>query len=165
VSMYPTPYGSVHLRAIQDLQSEFDLPVGLSDHSVGIYTCLGGVALGACALEKHFTITRSWPGPDMPISIEPDELRELVVGSRAVWQGMIGGKEIQPGEQSAIDFAYASVVSIAPIAAGETFGLDNIWVKRPGTGEFLAKDLESILGRRAVRDVPAEVQITSEDLA
>jgi N-acetylneuraminate synthase len=165
VSMYPTPYGSVHLRAIQDLQREFGLAVGLSDHSIGIYTCLGGVALGACALEKHFTISRSWPGPDVPISIEPDELRDLVVGSRAVWQSMSGGKEIQPGEQPVIDFAYASVVSIAPIAAGDTLSLDNIWVKRPGTGEFLAKDLETVLGRRAARDIPAEVQIRAEDLA
>jgi sialic acid synthase SpsE len=165
VSMYPTPYGSVHLQAIGDLQREFGLPVGLSDHSIGIYTCLGGVALGACALEKHFTISRSWPGPDVPISIEPDELRELVVGSRAVWQGMSGGKEIQPGEQPVIDFAYASVVSIAPIAAGTTLGLDNIWVKRPGTGELLARDFERVLGRRAARDIPADVQIRTEDLA
>ncbi len=164
VSMYPTPYGSVHLHAIRDLQHEFGLPVGLSDHSLGIYTCLGGTALGACALEKHFTISRSWPGPDVPISIEPAELAELVVGSRAVWQGMRGGKEIQAGEQPVIDFAYASVVSIASIPAGELLTLDNIWVKRPGTGEFLAKDFDSVLGRRAARDIAADIQIRAEDL-
>ena len=165
VSMYPTPYGSVHLRAIQELQREFGLPVGLSDHSVGIYTCLGGVALGACALEKHFTLTREWPGPDMPISLEPDELRELVVGSRAVWEGVRGGgKVIQPDEQPVINFAYASVVTIAPIPAGTTLSLENVWVKRPGDGEFLAKDLDSIVGRKAARDIPANIQIKSEDL-
>jgi N-acetylneuraminate synthase len=67
----------VRLGAIEQLRSAFGLPVGLSDHSLGIYTCLGAVALGAVALEKHFTVSRSWPGPDVPISIEPDELAEL----------------------------------------------------------------------------------------
>jgi len=75
--MYPTPYDKVMLGAIPELIREFGLPVGLSDHSIGIYTSLGAVALGACALEKHFTISRSWPGPDTPISIEPDELEDL----------------------------------------------------------------------------------------
>lgn len=164
VSMYPTPYPSVHLPAITQLIDEFDLPVGLSDHSIGIYTCLGGVALGACALEKHFTITREWPGPDVPLSLEPAELAELVTGSRAVWEARSGGKEVQPAEQPVIDFAYASVVSIAPIAAGEELTLDNLWVKRPGTGAFLACDLEGLLGKRAARDIAADVQIRAEDV-
>ena len=101
----------------------------------------------------------------MPISLEPDELRELVVGSRAVWEGVRGGgKVIQPEEQPVIDFAYASVVTIAPIPAGATLSLENIWVKRPGDGEFLAKDLDSVVGRKAARDIPADIQIKSEDL-
>jgi sialic acid synthase SpsE len=165
VSTYPTPYRCVHLGAIRELQKEFGLPVGLSDHSVGIYTCLGAVALGAVALEKHFTSTRDWPGPDMPISITPGELSELVAGSRAVWEARGGHKVIQPEERPTIDFAYASVVSTAPIHAGETLSLENVWVKRPGDGEFLAKDFEAILGRVAARDIPADVQIRSEDLA
>ena len=101
----------------------------------------------------------------MPISITPDELCDLVIGSHAIWEARGGTKCIQPEEQPTIDFAYASVVSIAPIAAGGTLSLDNIWVKRPGDGEFLAKDFDSILGRKAARDIPAEVQIRSEDLA
>jgi sialic acid synthase SpsE len=165
VSMYPTPYGCVHLQGIRDLAEEFGLPVGLSDHSIGIYTCLGGVALGACALEKHFTSSMAYPGPDIEISLDPDGLRDLVVGSHAVWEAMRGGKCIQPAEQPTIDFAYASVVSIRPIAAGEALSLDNIWVKRPGTGEFLAKDFDALLGRSAARDIPADVTISAEDLA
>lgn len=165
VSMYPTPYECVHLPAITQLQERFGLPVGLSDHSIGIFTCLGAVALGACMLEKHFTLTRDWPGPDVPISIEPRELADLVVGSNAVWQAAKGSKQILPGEQPVIDFAYASVVSIAPITAGESLSLDNVWVRRPGTGEFPANQLKALLGRTAARDIPANVQISSDDIA
>lgn len=164
VSMYPTPYESVHLRAIQELQEAFGLPVGLSDHSIGIYTCLGGVALGACVLEKHFTTSRSLPGPDIPLSIEPDELRELIVGSHAVWEALSGGKEIQSGEQPVIEFAYASVVTIAPISEGETFSLENLWVKRPGTGDFHASQLNELIGRKATRDLPADVLLRVDDV-
>ncbi|OGX34840.1 MAG: polyhydroxyalkanoate biosynthesis repressor PhaR [Omnitrophica WOR_2 bacterium RIFCSPLOWO2_02_FULL_50_19] len=164
VSMYPTPYNNVRLPAISQLREEFNLPVGLSDHSSGIYICLGAVALGAVALEKHFTIKRSWPGPDNPISIEPGELRDLVKGSRAVWEAMKGRKEIQPKERPVIDFAYASVVTISPVGKGEFFSLKNIWVKRPGTGDFLAKDFDRLLKKKANRDLPAGVQVKREDV-
>ena len=79
-SAYLTAYEHVRLGAMQQLRDEFDVPVGLSDHSLGIYAGLGAVALGASAVEKHFTISREWPGPDNPISIEPDELAELIKG-------------------------------------------------------------------------------------
>ena len=163
-SMYPTPYHKVRLGAIQHLKKTFGLPVGLSDHSLGIYTCLGAVALGACALEKHFTITRQWPGPDVPISIEPDELAEMVKGSRAIWEARGGRKNILPDEQPVIDFAYASVVSIRDIKAGEILSLRNIWVKRPGTGPLLAKDLKRVLGKKARRDIAADEQIQPQDV-
>lgn len=163
-SMYPTPHAKVRLGAIADLQKNFGLPVGLSDHSMGIYTCLGAVALGACMLEKHFTISRSWPGPDVPISIEPQELKELVVGSRAIFAAMGGKKTILPDEKPVIDFAYASVVSISKILAGQTFSLDNIWVKRPGTGPILAGDFKKILGKKSKRNISSNVQIHKEDI-
>jgi sialic acid synthase SpsE len=80
-SMYPTPYDHVRLGAITQLRREFpDVPIGLSDHSLNIWTCLGAAALGASMLEKHFTVSRSWPGPDTPISIEPSELAALIEG-------------------------------------------------------------------------------------
>jgi N-acetylneuraminate synthase len=161
-SMYPTPYSKVRLGAIRELEEAFNLPVGLSDHSFGIYTCLGAVALGACALEKHFTVSRSWPGPDIPISIEPPELRELVKGTRAIWEARGGRKDILPEEQPVIDFAYATVVTIRPVKAGERFSRDNIWVKRPGTGRILAKDYERVLGKTAARDIAAAVHVNPE---
>jgi len=163
-SMYPTPYEKVCLGAIKELQDTFGLPVGLSDHSIGIYTCLGAVALGAAALEKHFTVTREWPGPDVPISIEPDELAELVKGSKAIFSALGGHKAILPEEQPVIDFAYASVVTIAPVRAGEVFSLENTWVKRPGTGAILAPELNRVLGKKAARDIQKDSQIDPDDI-
>ena len=155
----------MRLGAIAQLRDEFGLAVGLSDHSPGIYTALGAVALGACALEKHFTVSRSWPGPDVPLSIEPAELAELIKGSRAIWQARGGAKTVLADEQPVIDFAYASVVSIRPLRKGDAFSLENTWVKRPGNGPLLATDLDGVLGRSASRDIPAGVQIQPSDLA
>lgn len=164
-SMYPTPYENVRLGAVGDLQSSFPgIPIGLSDHSLGIWTCLGAVALGACILEKHFTVSRSWPGPDTGISIEPQELADLITGSRAVWQARGGSKTRLAEEQGVIDFAYATVVTIAPVRAGEEFTLKNTWVKRPGTGEILAERLDQVLGRKAASDLPAAVHVRSRDV-
>jgi sialic acid synthase SpsE len=163
-SMYPTPYEKVRLGAIKELQDIFGLPVGLSDHSIGIYTCLGAVALGAAALEKHFTVTREWPGPDVPISIEPDELAELVKGSKAIFSALGGHKTILPEEKPVIDFAYASVVTIAPVRSGEVFSLENTWVKRPGTGAILAPELNRVLGKKAARDIQKDSQINPDDI-
>lgn len=165
-SMYPTPYDKVRLGAVTELRKAFPgMPVGLSDHSMGLWTCLGAVALGASLLEKHFTIKRSWPGPDTKISIEPGELKDLIDGSKAVWQARGGSKTILAEEKPVIDFAYATVVSIAPIAKGERFTRANVWVKRPGVGPIKADRFERVLGKRATRDVPADVHIRPRDVA
>jgi sialic acid synthase SpsE len=163
-SMYPTPYEKVRLGAVSELREHFDAPIGLSDHSMNIWTCLGAVALGASILEKHFTISRAWPGPDTGISIEPHELKDMIDGSRAIWQARGGAKTILAEEQPVIDFAYATVVSIAPIKAGETYTRDNIWVKRPGTGPIRAHRFDEIIGKVATRDIPAEVHIQFGDI-
>jgi N-acetylneuraminate synthase len=163
-SMYPTPYEHVRLGAITQMKEALQVPIGFSDHSMGIYTSLGAVALGACALEKHFTVTRDWPGPDIPISLEPDELKELVLGARAVFESRGGSKTVLAEEQTVIDFAYACVVTIRDIAEGEILSLDNLWVKRPGTGQIPANDLESILGKKATRALRVDVQLEPRDL-
>ena len=123
------------------------------------------VALGACILEKHFTISRTWPGPDTGISIEPDELRDMIVGSRAIWEARGGKKTILPEEQPVIDFAYASVVTTAPVKKGAKFERSNLWVKRPGTGPLHATRFEEVLGRVATRDIPADVALAPTDVA
>ncbi len=164
-SMYPTPYENVRLGALEDLAQAFPgLPVGLSDHSMGIWTCLGAVALGACILEKHFTISRSWPGPDTGISVEPDELKNLINGSRAIWAARGGAKTILSQEQPVIDFAYASVVTTRAVAAKEQFTPENVWVKRPGLGPIRADRLNEVIGKRAVMDLPADGYVSPDDI-
>ena len=163
-SMYPTPYEKVRLGAIKDLSEEFHNAVlGLSDHSIGNYTCLAAVSLGARILEKHFTSDKSWPGPDVSISIDPDELRDLIIGSNAIFKSMGGTKNILLEEKPTIDFAYACVVSIKEIQKEELLSKENIWVKRPGTGEIKAKDFENLLGKRASRKININAQLTWDD--
>ena len=164
-SMYPTPYNKVRLGAIADLRAAFpDAVVGLSDHSLGIYTCLGAVALGARILEKHFTSDKTWPGPDVPISMDPAELADLVRGARAIFEALGGGKTILPEEQPTIDFAYACVVTIRDVKQGDLLSAANVWVKRPGTGEIKARDFDRVLGRRAARAIPVNTQVRWTDI-
>lgn len=164
-SIYPTPYDKVRLGAMHILSDTFpDAVIGLSDHSIGNFSCYGAVALGASILEKHFTSDKTWPGPDVPISIGPQELKELVQGSRAIHLALRGDKDVLPEEQPTIDFAYACVVSIRDIAAGERFTKANIWVKRPGTGEIKAAHYDQILGKLASRFIPNSTQLNWFDV-
>jgi sialic acid synthase SpsE len=164
-SLYPTPYEKVRLGALDELRSEFpDAIIGLSDHSIGNYTCFAAIALGASIVEKHFTSDPKWPGPDVPISITPGELSQLVAGTVAIYKASGGSKTVLPEESVTIDFAYSSVVTIAKIKKGEIFSLENIWVKRPGNGEILAGDYESLLGQSAARDISPDTQISWSDV-
>lgn len=164
-SLYPTPYDKVRLGALTQMAETFpDAVLGLSDHSLGNWTCYGAVPLGASLLEKHFTSDSSWPGPDIPISITPAELKDLVQGSAIIHKALGGSKEILAEEQVTIDFAYACVVAIQDIAAGAAFSRQNIWVKRPGTGEIKAADYERLLGRKARGAVARNTQLSWKDV-
>ena len=164
-SLYPTPYDQVRLGAMAEMKDAFPNAVlGLSDHSIGNYTCFGAVSLGASILEKHFTSDKTWPGPDIEISIDTVELSELVNGSAAIHYALGGTKTILKAEQPTIDFAYASVVTIKNIKEGDCFTRDNIWVKRPGTGELLAAEFDNILGLRATRDLDNNYQLKRGDI-
>lgn len=164
-SMYPTPYDKVRLGALAQMAEAFpDAVLGLSDHSLGNWTCYGAVPLGASILEKHFTSDRSWPGPDVPISITPEELKDLIHGSAVIHKALGGSKEILAEEQVTIDFAYACVVAIKDIAAGDTFSHQNIWVKRPGTGEIKAVDYEKLIGKKANGAVAKNTQLSWKDV-
>lgn len=159
-SMYPTPYEKVRLGALSDLSKHFpNVVIGLSDHSIGNYTCFGAVSLGASILEKHFTSDKTWPGPDIPVSIDPFELKNLIEGSTAIHQSLNGEKKILAEEKPTIDFAYACVVSIKEIKKGDILSKENIWVKRPGTGKILALDFEKVLNKVAKSDIPKDSQL------
>jgi N-acetylneuraminate synthase len=158
--MYPTPYQKVRLGALAELGRSFpDAVLGLSDHSLGNYTCYAAVALSASLLEKHFTADKRWPGPDVSISIDPVELQELIRGSKAIHQALGGSKSILPEEQPTIAFAYACVVTTRDVCAGEELTAENIWVKRPGTGEIKALHYTELLGRKVKEALPRNAQI------
>ena len=160
-SIYPAPPETMRLGAISHLKDEFpDLEIGLSDHSLGISVALGSIAVGANIVEKHFTKSREWPGPDNPFSIEPKELKNLVDSSKEIWKARGGKKDILDDEKPVIDFAYACVVAIQNINKGEVLSLDNIWVKRPGTGDIFAKDFENVLGKIATVDISENTQLS-----
>lgn len=166
VSAYPCPYDRVNLGVIAKYREMFDVPVGLSDHSIGIYTSLGAVALGACIIEKHFTLDRTAPGPDHMSSIEPFDLGELVKGCRAVFLAGGDTREIFPEEKEIVAWARESVVSLTAIAAGTAITTDMVSVKRPSPGEgaIAAKHLDDIIGRSAKVDISTDRQLLWTDL-
>lgn len=164
-SIYPTPYDKVNLGAIGDLQRAFpDAVMGLSDHSLGNYTCYAAVALGARIVEKHFTSDKTWTGPDNTISINPKELKELIVGCNIIHEATGGEKRILIEEEPTIRFAYSCVVTTRKIKEWEPITRENTWVKRPGTGEIKAKDYYRIQGMKAGRELPINYQIRWSDL-
>ena len=164
VSSYPAPTEDSNLQNMLWLKKSFSVEIGLSDHTVTNHACFGAVALGASILERHFTDSMQRKGPDIVCSMDPTALEELIRGSEIIYNQRDGNKSAVIEEAVTINFAFASVVSIAPIKKGEKFSEQNIWVKRPGTGEYLAKDYESLLGRCACNDINENVQIAKIDV-
>ena len=164
-NLYPTPDHLIRIGAMEQLQYSFpDAVVGLSDHSIDNLACLGAVAAGASVLERHFTDSKERPGPDICCSMDLKECAELIRQSSRMAKMRGGKKEAAKEEQVTIDFAYASVVSIAEIKKGEKFTRENLWVKRPGTGDFLAEDYDSLLGKTAKQHISADTQLKREDI-
>jgi N-acetylneuraminate synthase len=161
ISAYPCPYDIVNLKVIPKYMDMFKVPVGLSDHSRGIYTALGAVALGACLIEKHFTLDKLQRGPDHASSLEPFELSELVKGAEAVFLALGDEKRVFPEEEQIVAWARESVVTETRIPKGTKITKDMVWVKRPspGPGVIPAKDLKKVIGRVAKVEVPQGVQV------
>lgn len=159
-NVYPTPDHLIRLGGVEELAKVFpDAVVGLSDHSIDNLACLGAVAVGASVLERHFTDCKDRSGPDIECSMDIEECADLIRLSKRMKSMRGGCKGAVEEEQVTIDFAYASVVTITPVKEGEVFSSKNLWVKRPGTGEFLAEDYESLLGKVATCDIDLDVQL------
>ena len=164
-NLYPTKPEWIRLGAMTQLQQAFpNAVVGLSDHSLNNNACLAATALGACILERHFTDSKYRPGPDIICSMDGAEMAELILSSREIFQMRGGEKAALKEEQVTIDFAFATVVAIADIHAGEPFTMENIWVKRPGTGEIKAVDFESLLGKKANKNIKNGEQLSWKDV-
>ena len=164
-NLYPTPPHLVRLGAMVELGQAFPRAViGLSDHTTDNVACLGAVALGASILERHFTDRMDRVGPDIVCSMDEQRCRELIEQSRTLHTELGGTKGPAKEEQVTIDFAFATVVTIAPIKRGEAFTMENLWVKRPGTGKIPAEKFESILGKTASRDIPADTHLAEGDV-
>ncbi len=159
-NLYPTAPYMVRLGAMQQMMAAFPgVPVGLSDHTLNNNACIAAIALGASLVERHFTDVMSRPGPDVICSMDEEHLKELLTVAREVPQMLGGDKKALREEQVTINFAFATAVTIKPVKAGERFTKENLWVKRPGTGEILAEHYESVLGKRAISDLEEDTQL------
>lgn len=164
-NLYPTPPHLVRLGGMEELINKFpNAVVGLSDHTLNNNACFAATALGASILERHFTDSKERSGPDIVCSMTPEELRDLIRGSEEIALMRGGKKEAAKEEQVTIDFAFATVVTIKPIKAGEVFSKENIWVKRPGTGEIKAEHYNELLGKVAKNSLDIDQHVMWEDI-
>jgi N,N'-diacetyllegionaminate synthase len=165
-SLYPSPPQIMNLRAMATMRAAFGVPVGLSDHTTGIAVALGACGVGMELLEKHFTLDRTMSGPDHRFAIEPQELRELVAGVRAIEQALGSGRLEGPSAPEAQEMhrlARRSLIAACDIPAGTAIAREHVVVKRPGYG-IAPKHIEHVVGRVARVDIEAEDVITWEKL-
>lgn len=149
---YPTPMKDVNLRAMLSIANRFHVKIGYSDHTKGIEVPIAAVALGATVIEKHFTLDRNLNGPDHKASLEPDELKEMVLAIRNIEMAMGSPeKKITPSEEKNIIAARKSIVASQFIKQGETFTENNLTVKRPGNGLSPMMWL-NIIGKKATKN-------------
>ncbi len=160
---YPTPYQDVNLRAMRSLREAFGVNIGYSDHTKGIEIPIAAVAVGACVIEKHFTLDQTMPGPDHKASLEPTELTAMVNAIRNVEQAMGSSiKQPSPSEFKNRAIARKSIVANRDIRKGEIFTEDNLTVKRPGDGISPMK-WDKVLGKIANRDFVKDEKIEADD--
>ena len=163
-SEYPCDYKDINLGVLDKYKKIFNIPVGISDHSLGIYTALGAVAKGACIVEKHITLNKNMHGPDQKLSLEPHELVELVRGCRAIKLALGNTKKILKKELPVLRFARESVVTHKNISKDDIFSEENLTTKRPNTGQIPAKDFFKIIGKKAKRNIPKNKQLLHSDI-
>lgn len=148
---YPTPYADVNLYAMQTIKNELGVPVGYSDHTVGIEVPIAAAALGASVIEKHFTLDKNMEGPDHKASIEPGELREMITMIRHIELSLGDGRKIPSiSEIKNMDVVRKSIVAKCDISKGEILTERNITTKRPGSG-LSPMRWNEVLGTKAIR--------------
>ena len=149
---YPTPFCDVNLNAMKTIKEECHVQVGYSDHTIGIEVPIAAVAMGACVIEKHFTLDKNMEGPDHKASLEPEELKEMVIGIRTIEKAMGNGKKCpSESEQKNIIIERKSIVANCDIKKGEILTEDKLYIKRPGNGISPMKWYE-VIGKEAIKD-------------
>jgi pseudaminic acid synthase len=158
-SGYPAPPEEMNLRTVPHMAEAFGLPVGLSDHTLGIAVPVAAAALGACIIEKHFTLSRATPGPDSVFSLEPHEFKAMVSAVR-IAEKALGEVRYEATELEAAGRAFRrSLFVVQDMKAGEVFSKKNVRSIRPGQG-LAPKHLPEVLGRRAARDIARGTPLT-----
>ena len=164
-NIYPTPPNLVRLDCIRQLKKAYPTClVGLSDHTATNYTSLAAVALGARIIEKHFVDSKNKSGPDVNCSMDPSDLKEMIMGSKTIFQARGGIKKPLKEEKVTINFAFASVCSSVDISPGQTLSEKNICLKRPGNGFYSVKDFNRLLGKKVKRFIKKNTQIKKQNL-
>ena len=164
-NLYPTPYHLVRLGALSDLKKSFpEAIVGLSDHTDNNYACFGAVALGASIIEKHFTDSHKRKGPDISSSMDVEQCKDLIRGVEVLFKERGGKKNILKEEKVTSNFAFATVVAIKNIKKGEKLNLNNVWVKRPGTGQIKAAEFDKILGKKINKNIKIDTHLKLRDI-
>lgn len=164
VSDYPTSFNDVNLRVMVTLKERFNLPTGFSDHTLGIIIPIAAVALGASVIEKHFTLDKNLHGPDHSFSLEPIELKEMVMAIRNIEKALGDGiKKLTRSEEKNRELLRRSIASKVKIPKGTTINEKMLCLKRPGLG-IAPKYLNSIIGKIAKEDIEADELINLEKL-
>ncbi len=164
VSLYPTPADKANLRAIIELKSTFNLPVGFSDHTLGYHISIAAIAKGATVIEKHFTIDKNLPGPDQNISADHKEFKQMVEYGNEVYEATgVEGKVISDEESRMIIPMRRSIVAARDLKKGAIIGQDDIDYKRPGD-RISPVESNMILGKELKNDIKKEEQITYQDI-
>ncbi len=160
-SAYPTPPEEMNLKTIPGLVKKFNVPVGLSDHSLGTAAAVAAVALGACIIEKHFTLSRSAPGPDSAFSMEPEEFKSMVEAIRTTEKALGEESYKISGEQAKSLAHRRSLYVVKDMKAGELFTEENVRSIRPANGMH-PRHFKKVLGRKAAKDIARGTPLSNE---
>lgn len=164
-NLYPSPAEIVSLAGVTELRNAFpDVPIGFSDHSIGPIMALSSVALGACILERHYTDTRYRKGPDISCSMDPAELKFLIDRSKEIHIAANNPKKRSSAEDDVYRFARSSVVAERELKAGTVLTKDDIWARRPGSGEISGNDFYDVVGKTLKVDLKRNQQLRWDDL-
>ena len=163
-NLYPSPPQFVSLKGLIELKEKFpNAIIGFSDHSIGPYVALSSIALGACIIERHFTDSFYRKGPDITSSMDPTELKIIIDKSKEIFIASKNHKHRSKPEEDVFKFARGSIVADRNLPSGKIIEENDIWARRPGTGEIPASEYDNLIGRKLKNSIPFNRQIRWED--